>query len=80
MRFIDKIKEQAKQNKKRIVLPETMDERVLKAAEIIIKDDLADIILIGDEEELTKNDILKFWNWQFFIFWGVHLFKEFLKN
>ena len=50
MNFIDKIKEQAKQNKKRIVLPETMDERVLKAAEIIIKDDLADIILIGNEE------------------------------
>ncbi len=60
MKFIDKIKEQAKQNKKRIVLPETMDERVLKAAEIIIKDDLADIILIGNEEELTKNDILKY--------------------
>ena len=59
MNFIDKIKEQAKQNKKRIVLPETMDERVLKAAEIIIKEELADIILIGNDEELVKNDTFK---------------------
>lgn len=60
MSFIEKIKEQAKQNKKRIVLPETMDERVLKAAEIVIKEELADLILIGNEEEITKtNEILK---------------------
>lgn len=60
MSFIEKIKEQAKQNKKRIVLPETMDERVLRAAEIVIKEELADLILIGNEEEITKtNEILK---------------------
>lgn len=59
MSFIEEIKARAKQNKKRIVLPETMDERVLKAAEIVIKEDLADLILIGNEEELTKNELLK---------------------
>lgn len=59
MCFIEEIKNRAKQNKKRIVLPETMDKRVLNAAEIVIKEDLADLILIGDEEELTKNEILK---------------------
>lgn len=60
MSFIETIKEKAKQNKKRIVLPETMDERVLKAAEIAIKEELADVILIGDREEITsKSEILK---------------------
>lgn len=60
MSFIEEIKTKAKQNKKSIVLPETMDERVLKAAEIVIKEELADIILIGNEEEITKtNKILK---------------------
>jgi len=60
MNFIEEIKQQAKQNKKRIVLPETMDERVLKAAEIVINEDLADIILIGDEENIIKdNETLK---------------------
>lgn len=60
MSFIDGVKELAKQNKKRIVLPETKDERVLKAAEIIINEQIADIILIGNKEEIIKdNEILK---------------------
>lgn len=60
MSFIEKIKEKAKQNKKRIVLPETMDERVLKAAEQTIKEDIAEIILIGNEKEILKHhEILK---------------------
>lgn len=60
MNFINKIKEEVKKNKKRIILPETMDERIIKAAEIAIMENIADIILIGDEIELTKNnDILK---------------------
>lgn len=60
MNFINKIKEEVKRNKKRIILPETMDERIIKAAEIAIMENIANIILIGDEIELTKNnDILK---------------------
>lgn len=54
MNFIETIKEKAKQDKKRIILPETMDDRVLTAAEIVIKEEIADIILIGNEEELLK--------------------------
>ena len=41
-------------NKKRIVLPESDDERVLRAAEIILRRDVADIILIGEEGELRE--------------------------
>lgn len=59
MNFIDGIKEKAKNFKKTIILPESMDERVLKAAEIIIKEGIANIILIGDENEIkTKNYLL----------------------
>lgn len=52
MSFIESIKERAKSNKKRIVLPETMDKRVIEAAEKILKDDIAEIILIGKTEEI----------------------------
>ena len=54
MNIIEKIKERAKQNKKTIVLPETMDRRVLEAAEIALKEELANIILIGKEEEIYE--------------------------
>ncbi|WP_457748376.1 phosphate acetyltransferase [Sulfurimonas sp.] len=42
----------ASQNKKKIVLPESSDERILRAAEIILRRKVADIIFIADEEEL----------------------------
>ncbi len=42
----------ASQNKKTIVLPESGDERILRAAEIILRRNVANIILIGDEKEL----------------------------
>lgn len=57
MSFIEKIKEEAKNNKKIIVLPETMDRRVLEAAEIAIKENIAQIILIGNPEEIGKNNV-----------------------
>ena len=52
MNFLDEIKKIAKSNKKTIVLPESLDMRTLEAAEEIIKEDLANIILIGDKEEI----------------------------
>ena len=55
MAFIDKIKEQAKQNKKRIVLPESMDRRTFEAAAEGLKDGIADLIIIGSKEEVEKN-------------------------
>lgn len=54
MSFIEHIKDKAKQNKKKIVLPETMDERILKASEIVIKEQIADIILLGDKEKVIE--------------------------
>lgn len=44
----------AHSNKKTIVLPESEDERILRAAEIILRRDVANIILIGDESELKE--------------------------
>lgn len=54
MNFIERIKERARENKKTIVLPESMDRRVLEAAQTIIKEDIANIILIGREEEINN--------------------------
>lgn len=56
MKFIENIKKQAQEKIVKIVLPETMDERILKAAEITLKENIANLILIGNKEEiLTKN-------------------------
>ena len=58
------LKERVKGNKRRIVLPESMDERVLKAACILIEEDLVDIILIGKKENvIDKYPILGRANW-----------------
>ena len=54
MNFIDSIKEKARNNIKKIILPETMDKRVLSAASICHKEQLAEIILIGKEEEVLN--------------------------
>lgn len=53
--IIETIKERAKKNKKTIVLPETMDARTIEAASIILKEKIANIILIGSEDEIIKN-------------------------
>lgn len=50
--IVAKMAEQVKKNKKKIVLPETEDVRVLKAAAIVANGDYADIVLIGNEEEI----------------------------
>lgn len=54
MKFIDKIKEQARKKIKTIILPETEDIRVLKGAEIVLKEKTANIILLGNEDEIKK--------------------------
>ena len=48
MNFIDSIKERARSQKKKIVLPETMDERVVEAAITAKEEGIADIILVGN--------------------------------
>ena len=52
MSYIDVIEEKARMDRKTIVLPETTDKRTLIAASKIIKEGIADIIMIGDEEKI----------------------------
>ena len=54
MNFIDRIKERAKSDKKRIVLPESMDKRVIEAAEKIIKEDIAEVVIVGKKEDILE--------------------------
>lgn len=55
MGFIDVIKERAKKDIKTIVLPETGDRRTLEAAATILEEGIANIILIGNPDEIKKN-------------------------
>lgn len=54
MDLLQKIKENAQKNSKRIVLPEGTEERTLKAADQIIEEGLAQIILIGNPTEIKN--------------------------
>lgn len=54
MNFIESIKERARKDIKTIVLPESSDLRVVKAAVTAVKEKYAKIILIGDEEKIKK--------------------------
>lgn len=54
MGFIDVIKERARGSIKKIVLPETADRRVLEAAHKVLEEGIADIILIGNKDEIAK--------------------------
>ena len=54
MSFIDELKARAKSNKKTIVLPESMDARVIEAASKILEEGFANIVLLGDPAEIAK--------------------------
>jgi phosphate acetyltransferase len=47
--------EKARSNKKTIVLPESGDERILRATEIILHRGIANIILLGNPQEIAHN-------------------------
>lgn len=55
MGFIDTIKAKAKANKKTIVLPESMDRRTFEAAQVILKEEIANLIIIGTPQEVEEN-------------------------
>ncbi|MBQ0004373.1 MAG: phosphate acetyltransferase [Clostridiales bacterium] len=55
MAFIDTMKAKAKADKKTIVLPESMDKRTYEAAEKILKEGIANLIIIGTPEEIAEN-------------------------
>ena len=52
MSLMNEIVERAKANKQRIVLPEGTEERTLKAADQLLADEVADLILIGNPDEI----------------------------
>ncbi|MBR1631408.1 MAG: phosphate acetyltransferase [Paludibacteraceae bacterium] len=54
MDLLQKLYERAKQNPRRIVLPEGDEPRTLEAADYVLKEGLAQLILIGDPEVINK--------------------------
>ena len=54
MSFIEELKNKAKQNVKTIILTESEDKRVLKAAQKVKEEGFANIILIGNEDDANK--------------------------
>ncbi len=52
--LINGIVARAKSNKQRIVLPESLEERTITAADQCLADDIADIILIGNPNEIVE--------------------------
>lgn len=52
MELMEQIIARAKQNRQRIVLPEGTEERTLKAADRVLADGVADLVIIGDKDEI----------------------------
>ena len=57
MSFIDRIKERAKSDKKTIILPESMDKRTMEATDKILKEGIANLIIIGNDKEISENSV-----------------------
>ncbi len=55
MELLDRIKQNARQYNKRIVLPEGYEERTIKAADIAVGEGLAQIILLGDPGQIESH-------------------------
>lgn len=53
LNLINSIVARAQANRQRIVLPEGTEERTLKAANQILTDEVADLILLGNPEEIN---------------------------
>ena len=54
MDLLNKIKDSARKHNKRIVLPESTEERTLTAADEIIREGIAQVILTGNPEEIKS--------------------------
>ena len=55
MHLIQQIIERAKANKQRIVLPEGTETRTLQASDLLLRDGVAEIILLGNPDEIAKS-------------------------
>lgn len=53
--FAYKLFEMARKKRKKIVLPESCDERILRAAEIVLRRDVCEIIFLGKEDEVREH-------------------------
>ena len=58
MGFIEKIIDRAKKDKKKIILPESMDQRIIDASEIIVKENIADLIIIGNPNDINNSFVV----------------------
>lgn len=54
MELMEQIIARAKQNKQRIVLPEGTEERTLTAADRVLADGVADLVIIGNPSEISQ--------------------------
>ncbi len=54
MNFIEEVKNKARQNVKKIVLPEASDIRTIKAAATALDERYAEIVLLGDENKINE--------------------------
>lgn len=54
MNFIEEIKQRAKKEIKKIVLPEASDLRTIEAAAKVLAEGYAEVVLIGDENSINK--------------------------
>ena len=55
MSFLGQVRKKALQTNRRIVLPESSDERVIRAAAEILKEGLAKVILVGNQETIMDS-------------------------
>ncbi|MEU5219513.1 phosphate acetyltransferase [Streptomyces sp. NPDC020807] len=54
MMFEHELLEQARADRRRVVLPEGTEDRVLRAADVLIRRDVCDLTLLGDVETIRK--------------------------
>ncbi|MCH0538077.1 phosphate acetyltransferase [Streptomyces sp. MUM 203J] len=54
MMFEHELLEQARSDRRRVVLPEGLEERVLRAADVLVRRDVCDLTLLGDPELIRK--------------------------
>lgn len=57
MDVLKNFKEKAAKKKKRIVFPEGNDERIIRAAEQVEKENLADVFILGDKKQISDDAV-----------------------
>ena len=55
MSFLGQVRKKALQANRRIVLPESSDERIIRATAQILKEGLAQVILVGNQETIMNS-------------------------